>query len=171
MEEKTSINYIMSNEKIRNLVFEEWEKFSILISQGPDTLKEYFCNLWNETKIEFEYLDDIDVTDLDKEIKPEDFNVSYSVLNNGIKVLNFIMPKPITCYGQVVYLSLAITKKIPRLFTLKLSKNKSGNNCFSIDEWLIDFENNNYRQINYKTIDEPVITNFLDKINDILNLK
>ena len=81
MEEKTSIHYIVAHEKIRNLIFEEWEKMNLLISNGPDSIKEYFCKLWNDTKQEVEFFDDIDIIDLDKEIKPDDFSISYSTLD------------------------------------------------------------------------------------------
>ena len=141
MGEKTSINYIIANEKIRNLVFEEWEKFNILISQGPDILKEYFCKLWNELKLELEYEDDIDIIDLNREIKPNDFNISYSILDNKNKALNFIMPKPLTDVEQTFFLTVVITKKIPRLFTLELSNNEKTNNCYYIGEWIMDFDN------------------------------
>lgn len=169
MEEKSSINYFVAHEKIRNLIFEEWEKTNILLQKGPEILKQYFCKLWNEVKMECLYIDDVDVIDLDKEIKPEDFDISYSILNDGIKAFNFIMPKPIIQCGQVACVTLLITKRIPRVFTLELAKNKNGENCYSIGEWQIDFENNDYRHKNYETIDKLNIGEFLGKINKILN--
>lgn len=49
MKENFSINYFFASEAIRDLIFEEWEKFNILLQKGPEILKEYFCKLWNET--------------------------------------------------------------------------------------------------------------------------
>lgn len=168
MGEKSSIHYIMAHEKIRDLIFEEWEKTNLLLNQGPDVIKQYFYKLWNEVKIELEYFDDIDVIDLDKEIKPDDFNISYSILDNEIKAFNFIMPKPLTDYGQAVYLTLVITKGIPRLFTLELGKKMNEKDCYFIGEWKIDLEKNDYVHKNYGMINTDSIGEFLDKINVIL---
>lgn len=52
MKENSSINNFVANEKIRNLIFEEWEKTNALLQQGPEILKQYFCKLWDEVKIE-----------------------------------------------------------------------------------------------------------------------
>ncbi len=166
MGEKSSIHYIMSHEKIKKFIFEEWEKMNLLISRGPDAIKEYFCKLWNETKQEVNFFDDIDIIDLDKEIKPDDFNISYSILDNGMKTFNFIMPKPLTESGQVVCLTLVMTKNIPRLFTLELANNEG--TCYSIGEWVIDFDNNDYLQKKYGTTDKPIIGEFLGEINEIV---
>ncbi len=171
MKEKSSIHYIVAHEKIRDLVFYEWEKMILLLNQGPNSLKHYFCKLWNETRQEVEYEDDIDIIDIDRQIKPDDFNISYSILDNEIKVFNFIMPKPVTCYGQVVYLSLVITNGIPKFFTLELGNKVNVGDCYFICEWKINFENNNYVHKNYGIIDEPIIGKFLGKINEIVNLK
>ncbi len=168
MGEKSSIHYIVAHEKIRNLVFEEWEKMNMLISDGPDSIKEYFCKLWNDAKQEVEFFDDIDIIDLDKEIKPDDFAVSYAVLSNEMKVFNFIMPKPVTQCDQALYLSLVITKRIPRLFTLELSSSPQMTTCYAIGEWQIDFQNDDYIHKQYEIINEPIIGNFLKKIDDIL---
>ena len=167
MNEVTSIHYIMAHEKIRNLIFEEWEKINLLLEQGPDVIKEYFCKLWNETKQELEYEDDIDVIVIDREINTSDFEVSYSILENGIKTFNFVMPKPLTESGQVVCLSLVITRGLPRLFTLELDKNANGED-YLIGEWKIDFEINDYLHIVYATIPNPIMGNFLAEINNML---
>ncbi len=169
MSEKSSIHYIMSHEKIRNLVYEEWEKMCLLINQGSDVIKEYFCKLWNETKQELEYEDDIDIIDLDRQIKPSDFEISYSVLDNGMQSFNFIMPIPVTDNGQTVCLTLVITNGMPRLFTLELSVNKEQEKFYSIGEWQIDFKNNDYIYRHYESINQPIIGEFVGKINKILN--
>lgn len=169
MKKATSIHYIIAHEKIRNLIFEEWEKTNLLLSKGPEVLKQYFCKLWNEVKLELEYADDIDIIDLNREIKPEDFNISYSILYNEMKAFNFIMPIPLTDYGQASCLTLVITKRIPRLFTLELGKRIDGDDCYFIGEWQIDFENNSYIHLNYGTIDSSNIGEFLGEINKILN--
>ena len=168
MEEKISIHYLVAHEKIRDLVFEEWEKMNLLINQGPDVMKEYFCKLWKETKQELEYDDGIDVIDLDKNVKPEDFSVSYSILENDIKIFNFIMPKPLIQNGQAECLSLVITKAIPRLFTLELANTKNKQHSFCICEWLIDFQNNEYVHKNYGKLETNDIGKFLGKVSEIL---
>lgn len=169
MKENSSINNFVANEKIRNLIFEEWEKTNALLQQGPEILKQYFCKLWNEVKIELRYMDDIEIVDLDKEIKPEDFGISYSILNNGVKAFNFIMPKPITECGQAVCITLVITERIPRFFTLEFTQEKDENDCYTIGEWQIDFENNDYKHINYGRANSSNIGEFLGKINQIIN--
>lgn len=169
MEDKSSVHYIVAHEKIRDLIFEDWEKTNLLLNEGPETLKQYFCKLWNEVKLELEYTDEIDIIDLDREIKPEDFNISYSILDNEMKAFNFIMPKPVTDYGQAVCLTLVLTKRMPRLFTLELGRKISEEDCYFIGEWQIDFENDSYMHLNYGTIDSDKIGGFLGKINGILD--
>ena len=169
MKEKSSIHYIMAHERIRNLIFEDWEKTTILLNNGPEILKQYFCKLWDDVKLELEYTDEIDIIDLDKKIKPHDFTISYSILDNELRAFNFIMPKPLTDYGQAVCLTLVITNEIPKLFTLELGKKLDGEDCYFIGEWQIDFENNGYVHKNYGTVDEPNIGEFLGKLNNVLN--
>lgn len=168
MEKTTRIHYIIAHEKIRNLIFEDWKKTNLLLNKGPEVLKQYFSKLWNEVKIGLEYTDDIDIIDLNREIKPEDFNISYSILYNEMKAFNFIMPTPLTDYGQASYLTLVINKRIPRLFTLELGKRIDGDDCYFIGEWQINFENNSYIHLNYGTIESSNIGEFLGKINNIL---
>ncbi len=168
MSEKSSINYTLANEKIRDLVFEEWEKMTLLLNEGPDIIKEYFCKLWKETKQELEYEDDIDITDMERQVKPDDFQISYSALDNDVKVFNFIMPKPITDDGQAFYVSIAITQKIPRFFILELEKDLDEKDSYVVWEWQIDFENSEYVHKKHGTINKPDIKRFLEKINGIL---
>ena len=169
MKRKISIHYFLSHMEIRNLVFEEWTKFNELLSQGPETLKEYFCFLWNKKKEEFNDRYDLDVIDIDKEIKNKDFGVSYSVLDKQAKVFNFTMPKPLTDYGQALYISIVITSKLPRYFILEYSKHFNGEDCYVVGEWQIDFENNDYMHKNYGIIATPNIGEFLGKVNEVLN--
>lgn len=160
---KTSIHYYMAHKKIRNFIFEECEKVNELLVKGPEEIKKYFCILWNEMKEEFRDRDDLEITDFNKEITPEDFKVSYSILNDNIRVFNFIMPKPVTQYNQVECISLVFTQKIPRVFTLEL-----GNDYYIIGEWKIDFEENDYVRISHGTINSNKIPDFLSKISEII---
>ncbi len=168
MKEKSSINYLVANEKIRDLVFEEWEKTNILLQQGPEIIKQYFCKLWSEAKLELLYTDDIDIIDINKEIKPEDFEISYSILSNKIKAFNFIMPKPITETGQVVCVTIILTKKIPRFFILGLTNKLKGQELYTIGEWKIDFEQNDYIYNKHEETNSPNIGKFLGKISKIV---
>ena len=168
MKRKISIHYFLAHMEIRNLVFEEWTRFNELLSKGPEALKEHFCFLWNKKKEEFNDRYDLDVIDIDKEIEESDFCVSYSVLEKELKAFNFTMPKPVTDYGQAVYVSVVLTSKLPRYFTLEYSKQFTGEDCYLVGEWQIDFENGDYMHKNYGTIKNTNISEFLGKINDIL---
>lgn len=168
MKRKLSIHYLLAHMEIRNLVFEEWTKFNELLAQGPETLKEYFCFLWSKKKEEFIDRYDLDVIDLNKEIKNSDFGVSYSVLDKEIKVFKFTMPKRVTDYGQAMCISIVLTSKLPRYFTLEYSKEPNGEYFYVVGEWQIDFENDDYMHKNYGTIDKPNIGEFLRRINEQL---
>ena len=168
MEEKISISYLLANEKLRDFVFEEWEKFNTLLVQGPDILKQYLCKLWNETKIEAEWIDDFDIIDLDLQVNPKDFGISYSILDNELKVLNFIMPASNNKCLQTVCASLVLAKKIPRFFVLDINNEIKNKKEYNILEWQIDFKNNNYNSINYGRASSPHIGEFLGKINHII---
>lgn len=167
MKRKISIHYYLTHMEIRNLVFEEWDKFNELLSEGPDALKDYFCLLWNKLKKKYENRYDLDVIDINKEIKKTDFGISYSVLEKEMKSFNFIMPKPLTDYGQAVYVSVVLTSKIPRYFTLEYSKSDN-KDVYVVGEWKIDFENDDYMHKNYGIIDTSNIREFLCKINEQL---
>ncbi|MBQ3145215.1 MAG: hypothetical protein IJB90_01305 [Clostridia bacterium] len=162
---KVSIHYFFAHNKIRNFIFEECEKVNELLINGPDEIKKYFCLLWNELKNELNNGQDLEIIDNDKQIKPDDFGVSYSILKNNIKVFNFIMPKPVTEINQAECISLVLTPKIPRVFTLEL-----GENCYIIGEWKIDFEENDYVRISHGKIPIFSMSEYLQKVNQILAL-
>lgn len=168
MRRKISINYLLGHMEIRNLVFEEWPKFNELLSQGPDALKEYFCSLWNKRKEEYKERYDLDVIDIDREIKNSNFGISYSELDKGLKAFNFTMPENLNDYGQALCISIVLTSKIPRYFTLEYTKNSNGQDCYVVGEWQIDFENDDYMHKNYGAIATPNIGEFLRKINEQL---
>ncbi len=168
MKRKISIHYFLAHMEIRNLVFEEWPKFNELLLEGPEALKEYFFTLWNKKKEEFANRYDLEVIDIDRKIKDSDFDVSYSVLNKELKVFNFTMPKPLSDYGQAECISVVLTSKFPRYFTLEYSKSIGGQEEYIVGEWQIDFENDDYMHKNYGTIKSAKIGEFLGKINDIL---
>ena len=83
MKRRTSIHYFMAHMKIRNLVFEDWPKFNQLLNEGPEALKQYFCELWSKVKEEFKDRDDLELIDMDKKVSMEEFEILYSVLNNN----------------------------------------------------------------------------------------
>lgn len=165
MMEKFGISYFFANEEIRNLIFEEWEKTSILLESGPEMLKEYFYKMWNETKLELEFTDDEEIVDLDENIKIDDFTITYSIIKNEIKIFNFIMPKTKKTAKQVVCCSLVLTGKIPRYFVLEKD---SMNEFYIIGEWKMDFENNDYIYKTYGTIKNFVVGEFLGRISEIV---
>lgn len=160
---KVSIHYFLVHNKIRNFIFEECEKVNELLLKGPEEIKKHFCFLWYEMKDKLSDSKDLEIIDNDKEIKPEDFGVSYSILNSNIKVFNFIMPKPITEINQAECISLVLTSSIPRVFTLEL-----GEQGYIIGEWEIDFEENDYVRISHGKIETSNISEYLREISNIL---
>lgn len=168
MKRRTSIHYFIAHMKIRNLVFEDWPKFNELLNQGPEALQQYFCDLWNNLREDFKNREDLEIIDMDKIIITNNFEISYSVLNNNIKAFTFVMPKPLTDYGQAECVSLVLGAKIPRYFTFELIESINEKNCYVIGEWQIDFENNDYKHRNYGAIDEPNIGRFLGRVAKII---
>lgn len=168
MKRRTSIHYFIAHMKIRNLIFEEWQKTNELLNQGPEALKQCFCELWNDLKEEFKNREDLEITDMERQIEPDDFEISYSVLDNNIKAFTFVMPKSLTDFAQAECVTLVITPKIPRYFTFELSEKIDSQKCYVIGEWQIDFENNDYKHKNYGSIEELNIGKYLGRINKIL---
>lgn len=160
---KVSIHYYLVHNKIRNFIFEECEKVNELLLKGPEEIKKYFCFLWNEMKNELDSGQELEIIDNDKEIKPEDFGVTYSILNNNIKVFNFIMPKPATEINQAECISLVLTSNIPRVFTLEL-----GEEGYIIGEWKIDFEENDYVRISHGKIETSNMSEYLKHLQSLL---
>lgn len=168
MKRRTSIHYFMAHMEIRNLIFENWKSFSNLLNEGPEALKQHFCKLWSKLQEEFKNRYDLEIIDMCKEVTPEEFEISYSVLSKNINAFTFVMPKPLTDYGQAECVSLVLGSKIPRYFTFELSEKTNEEKCYVIGEWQIDFENNDYKHKNYGSIDEPSIGRFLGKVSKII---
>ncbi len=181
MKVRTSIHYLFAHRKLRDLVFENWTKMDELLMGGPEVIQKYFYSMWNDLKNELSKREDVEIIDKEIEINLTDFQISYSMLSNNIKAFNFTMPAPLTDYSQAKYVTLVLTEKIPRYFTLELCENSSKHfasklpeNCntddyYIIGEWQIDFENNDYKHINYGRAFSSNIGEFLGKINKIVN--
>lgn len=179
MKVRTSIHYLFAHRKLRDLVFENWAKMNELLMGGPVVIQKYFYSMWNDLKNELNNREDIEIIDKEIEINATDFQISYSILGNNIKAFNFIMPEPITDYAQAKYVTLVLTEKMPRYFTLELCENSSKHfssempenydtDYYIIGEWQIDFENNDYKHINYGQLGSSNIGEFLGKINKII---
>jgi len=118
----TSIQYQLTNVKMLKEVFEDWKKFNNLLMQGPNVVKEHLLQEWNELKEQLKNNEKILLKDLDKNVTVNDFNVTFNKTKNGTSVFFFTFPDYEYRDATSKYVALALTKNMPRYFTLEYSE-------------------------------------------------
>lgn len=166
----TSIQYHLTNDYLFKEVFINWDVFVANLNKGPDNMKEYLLNLWNNVKENLKNLDGLEVSDINKEVTVDDFNITFNKSQTGVPVYFFVFPDCDFVDASSKYIALAMTKSKPRYFTLEYSQNyftKEQN--FVMGEFFI--ENNKKTHANYGSIDNSRLAYFAGRVMDILDNK
>jgi hypothetical protein len=120
----SSIQYQLTNSKLFYSVFTNWEQFYPTLAAGPDKMKEYLYNEWNQVKKDLENSDKFLLKDLDKVVSVNDFDVTYNKTKNGTSVFFITFPDYDYTDAASKYVALALTKEKPRYFTLEYSEHE-----------------------------------------------
>lgn len=143
----TSIQYQLTNIKLPNDVFANFEDFDELLKSGPDSIKLYLLNQWNAIKDIMSYREDIEMKDIDKEISIDDFEVTFNKTKNGSPIFFITFPDYEYNDGASKYVAIAITRQGVKYYTYEYSQKITGGTNFVIGEFYIKdgkFAHNNY---------------------------
>lgn len=164
----TSIQYQLTNVKLFNEVFANWENFNSRLSAGPEEMKKYLVELWNTVKDKLKDNEKLELKDINKVVTEADFNVTVNKTNNGTNVFFISFPDYEYTDGACKYVALALTPNMPKYFTLEYSKHAMENTpCWVVGEWVI--ENSNSEHKNYGAVDNMRIEWFAGFIINKLN--
>lgn len=164
----TSIQYQLTNVKLFTEVFRDWKNFNNILKQGPDVMKTYLLQEWNELKKQLENNENILVKDLEKNVTIDDFNVTINRTKNGELVFFFTFPDYEYRDAASKYVALALTKNMPRYFTLEYSeKILTKELCWVVGEFFINSDGK-IKHNNYGEVDNNRITWFAGYIMGLL---
>ena len=166
----TSIQYQLSNIKLPNDVFANFEEFDALLKSGPDSIKQYLVDQWNAIKDIVKYREDLEIKDFDKEISIDDFEVTFNKTKNGSPIFFITFPDYEYFDSTSKYVAIALTVQGVKFFTYEYSLNKTGEPCWAIGEFYI--KDGKFAHNNYSTSEDSrmswfagFITSFLETLN------
>lgn len=164
----TSIQYQFSNSTLFYEIFGNWLNFNEHLNKGPETMKKFLLDKWNETKDRIKDNENLIIKDLDKIITEDDFNITFNKTKKGTFVYFFTFPDYEYRDAASKYLALALTPKMPRYFTLEYSESfLTKEPCFVIGEFYL--EDNKRLHKNYGEIDNSRLSYFAGYILGILD--
>ena len=169
MEQKisTSVQYQFTNNILFDEIFKGWENFKKHLDAGPDDMKKYLFQRWNESNEMLKKNERLELKDVDKKVSVDDFNITFNKTQNGSSVFFFIFPDYAYRDAASKCVALAFTKNGPKYFTLEYSEHVSNHEpCWVIGEFYID--NGQKQHKNYGTVDNDRITYFAGKVLEIL---
>ena len=147
----TSIQYQLTNVKMFKDIFEDWKNFDSLLSQGPDIMKMHLLQEWNNLKENLKNNKGILLKDLNKDVTINDFDITFNRTKNGTSVFFFTFPDYEYKDPASKYVALALTKNMPRYFTLEYSENIMTHElCWVVGEFFITPNgkgHNNYGEV------------------------
>lgn len=149
---KTSIQYQLTNVRMFKNIFQNWEEFNKVLSSGPDNMKAYLYNQWNDVRNKLKDNDKISLNDVNKVVTINDFDVTFNKTKNGTPVFFMTFPDYEYVDAASKYIALALTKEMPRFFTLEYSeKFATKEKCWVIGEFCI--KDGKVRHMNYGETD------------------
>lgn len=171
----TSVQYHLTNNYLFNEIYGNWQNFNQVLNAGPESMKQFLCDLWNKTKNDLLQNPNVIIRDVDKEITPNDFDITLNSTNGGIKIFYFTFPsidieKP---EPACKYVALALTPNMPQYFTLEYSYipepypvGPLGRNFWVAGEWAIIDKNK--KHYNIQSIDNDRLPYFAGLIKTVV---
>ena len=170
MKKEISIQYYVTNIRLFQEVFYNWQEFYQNLSKGLDNMQEYLYNLWNKSKEEL-LKRDFTITDLDKVVKKEDFDITINFTEKNTTIFFFTFPDHPFKDASSKYVAIALCKNMPRYFTMEYAAStilNQGADEFVIGEF-VPRENGQNKHINYGFFDNSRLTFFAGYIMGMLN--
>ena len=164
----TSIQYQLTNVKMFKEIFENWKNYYSILLQGPNVMKMHLLQEWNDLKENLKNDERIFLKDLNKNVTINDFDITLHKTENGTNIFFFTFPDYEYRDAASKYVALALTKNMPRYFTLEYSeKIMTHELCWHIGEFLITPEGQK-RHNNYGSIDNNQLSSFIGYVLGLL---
>ena len=157
----TSIQYQMTNVKLFDEIFANWRSFNEKLQAGPNIMRKWLCDEWNNIKEILKQRDDLIVKDINKEVTENDFDITFNKSDSGVNIFFFKFPEYEYNDAASKYVALALTPTMPRYFTLEYSESfLTKERQFVFGEFKIDENTRTRKHINYGTVDNDRLTFF-----------
>lgn len=164
----TSIQYQFTNVIFFDELFLHWEEFKKHLDAGPDDMKNYIFQKWNQTKQMLQTKPNLELKDINKNITIDMFEVTFNKTQNGSSIFFFTFPDYDFRDAASKCVAIAFTKNGPKYFTLEYSeKFQTKEPCWVIGEFYV--ENNKRAHRNYGQVDNDRISFFAGKVMELLN--
>lgn len=157
----TSIQYQMTNVKLFDEIFANWRSFNEKLQAGPNIMRKWLCDEWNNIKEILKQRDDLIVKDIGKEVTVNDFDITFNKSDSGVSIFFFKFPEYEYNDAASKYVALALTPAIPRYFTLEYSESfLTKERQFVFGEFKVDENTRTKKHLNYGTVDNDRLTFF-----------
>lgn len=120
MKKGTSIQYQLSNVYLFNFIYGQWGEFMKIFHEGPEAMKEFLFNKWNELKEKLTSKEDFEIWDKEKLVKKDDFEMALRKTSKGINVFYINFPYTEAAAASVC-VAIVMTPNMPRYFTMEYS--------------------------------------------------
>lgn len=166
---KTSILYHLSNRKLEaDIIFNFGEIISIF-NRGPEFVKEYLLDSWNDVKTQLLEYSDIKILDADRIISKDDFNVTFLSTEKEEPIYFVQFPDSSNNIAESKCVAFALTAKCPRMFTMEYYTSfETGESGFVIGEWEFDYVNVEFIHNNYGKLRNKTIEHFVSRVVELL---
>jgi len=166
---RTSILYQISNYKIEYDVIHEYGKMCKIFNNGPEAVKDYLVDTWNETRENLMNREDIEVLDIERVISKQDFKVTFNLTSKKEPVFFITFPEYNNHISESMCVALAITEARPRFFTMEHKLGINGTDEeFSLGEIEFKYLTNEFRHNNYGILERKTVTNFATRVLNLL---
>ncbi len=157
----TSIQYQMTNVKLFDEIFTNWRSFNEKLQAGPNIMRKWLCDEWNNIKEILKQRDDLIVKDINKEVTANDFDITFNKSDSGVSIFFFKFPEYEYNDAASKYVALALTPAMPRYFTLEYSESfLTKERQFVFGEFKVDENTRTKKHLNYGTVDNDRLTFF-----------
>ena len=157
----TSIQYQFTNAKLFNEIFANWKNLNEKLNAGPNVMREWLYNEWNNLKEILAQREDLIVKDIGKKVTVDDFDITFNKSDSGVSIFFFKFPEYEYNDAASKYVALALTPTMPRYFTLEYSESfLTKERQFVFGEFKIDENTRTRKHINYGTVDNDRLTFF-----------
>lgn len=163
----TSIQYQLSNVVLFNEIFGNWLTFRQILEAGPERVRKFLLDKWNEVREKLKDDDNLIIKDMNKKVTIDDFDATLTKTEEGFNVFIFTFPDYEYKDAASKYSALILNPEFPRYFTLEYSENfLTKEECYVVGEFCI--EKNRIQHKNYGTLNNCELSSFTVCIFDIL---
>lgn len=166
--------------KVSNMDFEQRAVFVFsdvvaAFKKGPNEATAFLAELWENARAGLKKQGRVDdIVDIDREVKPEDFRVTFRQIPDKADVFFVLFPEVENTSEYMAAckcLAFVLAKDRPRFLTMEYSQSMSEEGqkpCFVFGEWVFDYLNGSFRHLNYGKMERDTIEHFATIVEDKL---